>query len=190
MSPVTERTPLIGKSLPVMPISSDDFRNGMRRLAGGVCILTSEHNGQPAGLTATAVTSLSVDPPRLLACVNKKASAYPVIEQSKTLCVNVLTAEEVSFARRFAGMVPGVAGADRFAEGLWCEPEGGAPALKSALVSFQCRIAETVPASTHVILICDVMGVVLGQADAMPLIYVNGQFTSACTETKNQEGAR
>lgn len=92
-------TPVMADSLRPVPISSDAFRHGMRRLVSGVCILTSEFEGKAAGLTATAVTSLSVDPPRLLACVNEKASAFPVIEKSHVLCVNVLAADEVAYAK-------------------------------------------------------------------------------------------
>jgi len=164
------------------PVSADDFRSGMRRLAGGVCVLTSELDGVPAGLTATAVTSLCAEPPRLLACVNKTVFAHAAIVGSGSVCINVLATDDVDLAKRFAGMLPGVAGNARF-EGIdWHRHPGGAPVLDGALVSFQCRVGEVVPAHSHSILICDVIGVVLGDAAGVPLVYANGQFRSAAVE--------
>ncbi|MES2256988.1 MAG: flavin reductase family protein [Pseudomonadota bacterium] len=163
-------------------ISADEFRQGMRRLAASVCVLTSECAGQVVGLTATAVTSLSADPPRLLACVNKKVFAHSAIEQSKKLCINVLSTDEVSIAQSFGGMKPDIAAVDRFSCGAWQLRQEEAPVLQGALVSFRCSVAEMISAHTHSILICDVLGVVLGEASAAPLIYVNGRFSSVATE--------
>ncbi|RAR57577.1 flavin reductase (NADH)/flavin reductase [Paraburkholderia unamae] len=153
--------------------SPDDFRYAMRSLAGGVCVLTSELDGMPVGLTATAVTSLCADPPRLLACVNRKVYAHTAFEQTRTLCVNVLAAEDTEVARRFAGMVPEVSGTERFAHGAW---HGTPPALAGALASFACRIVEIVPAHSHSILICEVERVATSDTLAAPLVYAQGQF--------------
>ena len=163
-------------------VSPDGFRQGMRRLAGAVCILTSRLNGTPVGLTATAVTSLCAEPPRLLACVNRKVFAYSAFETSRLICVNVLSVDDIALARRFAGMTPGVTGAERFSAGAWQTGAGEAPVLEGALASFQCRIAEIVPSSTHSILICDVLNVVVGGSENAPLVYANGQFRSAALE--------
>ncbi|MBN3845969.1 MULTISPECIES: flavin reductase family protein [Burkholderiaceae] len=165
----------------------DCFRQGMRRLAAGVCVLTSDLDGMPVGLTATAVTSLSAEPPRLLACVNRKVSAYTAFEKARALCVNVLSASDVDIARRFAGMVPDVSGPDRFATSMW---KGKVPALSGALASFQCHIAEMVQAGTHSILICDVESVVVGEVDTAPLVYAHGQFSALVDDSsvKEKEG--
>lgn len=171
-----------GGAASAAPVSADDFRSGMRRLAGGVCVLTSELDGEPVGLTATAVTSLCAEPPRLLACVNKNVFAHAAIVGSGSVCINVLPTDAVDLAKRFAGMLPGVAGDARF-EGIeWHRHPGGAPVLDGALVSFQCHVGEIVPANSHSILICDVVGVVLGDAAGVPLVYANGQFRAAAME--------
>lgn len=162
--------------------SPEVFRQGMRRLAGGVCVLTSDLEGAPVGLTATAVTSLCAEPPRLLACVNRKVYAYTAFEKSRSLCVNVLSVDDLDIAKRFAGMTPGVSGPDRFAEGRWHIECGKAPVLEGALASFQCCIVEIIPACTHSILICDVLNIAASGADAAPLVYANGQFRSAALE--------
>ncbi|AOZ01649.1 hypothetical protein BKK81_19900 [Cupriavidus sp. USMAHM13] len=162
--------------VPDATASPEDFRQGMRRLAAGVCVLTSSLDGMPVGLTATAVTALCAEPPRLLACVNRRVFAHAAFETSRALCVNVLSAGDVDIARRFAGMVPGVQGTERFAAGAW---EGQVPALLGALASFRCRIAEILPAGTHSILLCDVESVAVGPGDAAPLVYAHGQFRHA-----------
>lgn len=153
--------------------TADAFRAGMRRLAGGVCVLTSELDGLPVGLTATAVTSLSAEPPRLLACVNRKVFAHTAFERTRTLCVNVLATEDASIAMRFAGMVPDVSGAQRFTQGDW---HGSPPMLTSALTSFACRVVEIVAAHSHSILICEVDRIAINEAETSPLVYAQGQF--------------
>ncbi|WP_052409465.1 flavin reductase family protein [Paraburkholderia oxyphila] len=163
-------------TLPVVcgtPATPDAFRAGMRRLAGGVCVLTSELDGLPVGLTATAVTSLCAEPPRLLACVNRKVFAHAAFERTRTLCVNVLAAEDTPVAMRFAGMVPNVSGAERFAEREW---QGTPPMLAGALASFACRVVEIVAAHSHSILICEVERIAMRETAAAPLVYAQGQF--------------
>ncbi|WP_322048691.1 flavin reductase family protein [Paraburkholderia sp. J67] len=151
----------------------DAFRAGMRRLAGGVCVLTSELDGVPVGLTATAVTSLSAEPPRLLACVNRKVFAHAAFERTRTLCVNVLAAEDSSIAMCFAGMLPDVSAAQRFTQGAW---QGSPPMLASALTSFACRVVEIVAAHSHSILICEVDRIAMNETENAPLVYAQGHF--------------
>ena len=77
-------------SSPANPVDAEIFKAGMRCLASGVTIITTIHDGQRAGLTATAVCSLSVDPPQLLVCVSHKAEAHDIIHRGSVLCVNLL----------------------------------------------------------------------------------------------------
>lgn len=163
-------------------VDAQRFKEGMRRLAGAVCIITLGEAGasrRRAGLTATAVCSVSAEPPRLMVCINRKVLAHELVAEGGALCVNLLAPAQLPEAKRFAGMVEGVVGEDRFAEGPWRQPEEGAPELTSAPAHFQCRIAEVIPASTHSMVLCDVVAVTVGKADALPLIYFDGHFMSA-----------
>jgi flavin reductase (DIM6/NTAB) family NADH-FMN oxidoreductase RutF len=152
------------------------YKSGMRRLAGAVCILTLNRNGDWAGLTATAVSSISAEPPRLMVCINRNVYAHEFVEPGGPLCVNVLESGQLEEAKRFAGMLNGVKGQDRFSAGPWQQSEDDAPELESSLVRFQCRIGEVIMASTHSIVLCDVVGVSTAAQVEPPLIYFNGRF--------------
>lgn len=131
------------------------------------------------GLTATAVCSVTADPPRLLVCINRDVRAHAGIVESGTLSVNVLTESQESLAKRFAGMVKDVRGDDRFLDGVWNEGVLGAPLLAGALANFDCRVVESVRASTHTIFICEVMNAEVASADeARPLIFFNRAFAT------------
>jgi len=158
------------------PVDPQKFKNGMRRLAGAVCILTMNKEGQWAGLTATAVNSISAEPPRLMVCINRSVYAHSFIAPGRALCVNVLDAGQLDAAKRFAGMAEGVKGEDRFATGQWHQNGDDAPELDASLVRFQCRIAEVINASTHSIVLCDVVAVNSDQELSDPLVYFDGRF--------------
>lgn len=150
------------------------FREAMRRLAAGVTIVTAVHDGEKGGLTATAVCSLSADPPQILVCVNRSAHAHDLIHKGDRMCVNVLAHDQQILAARFAGQ-GGVTGAERFLAGDWIADKTGVPVLSDALASFECVVAERVSASTHTIFIGKVVGVRV-RAAGRPLLYASGAY--------------
>ncbi len=150
----------------------DLFKRGMRRLTGAVNLVTTAKDGRKHGLTATAVCSLTVEPPTLIACVNKSASAHDVIVANGIFCVNVLAGGQQFLAELFAD---NSAIEQRFSQGEWGELATGAPVLKEALCSFDCRVADLVDRSTHTLFIGDVVGVLEADA-ASPLLYFNGGY--------------
>jgi flavin reductase (NADH)/flavin reductase len=146
----------------------------MRRLAGHVCLVTTTRSsGERAGLTATAVCSVSAEPPTILICINRQNSTHPVIRESKIFAVNVLALEDQELANRFASRI---AGEERFNEGLWTTLETGAPVLESALVSFDCRISQAIEVGTHGIVFGAIEAIRVRQAEAKPLLYVHGAY--------------
>lgn len=160
------------------PVTSARFCQGMRNLAGACVVITSSDAGQRAGLTATALCSISADPPRLLVCVNRTVFAHRLISNSGVLCINALQAGQEQIARRFAGMVEGVAGEERFAVGAWTVGAHGVPLLAEALVAFECRVVETIAASSHDLFIAEVIGVTGTLSQDDPLIYFDGRFSA------------
>lgn len=150
-------------------------RNGMRHLAAGVSIITAADGGQRAGLTATAVCSVTTDPPRLVVFVNKNVYADTLIQRSAALAVNVLAGEQEEVARVFAGMVEGVQGEDRFATGSWTTLVSGAPVLDDTLSSFDCRVVRMFDESTHHAFLCEVLAV-RERSGGEALVYLNGAF--------------
>jgi flavin reductase (DIM6/NTAB) family NADH-FMN oxidoreductase RutF len=169
---------LMNSSFEHPPVATADFCKAMRNLAGHCAVIASGDAEQRAGLTVTAVCSLTAQPPRLLVCINRNVYAHGVISACGHLSVNVLGSQQEPIARRFAGMVEGVAGEQRFDEGAWVPGISQVPVLSDALVSFECRLVEAIPASTHDMFICEVIQVAGQMAEEDPLIYFNGQFAA------------
>jgi flavin reductase (DIM6/NTAB) family NADH-FMN oxidoreductase RutF len=158
-----------------MTIDIPAFKTGMRHLAASVCLITTRHGAERGGLTATAVCSVSADPPQLLVCVNREASAHPLIVASRIFAVNVLAPCHRQIAERFAGM-DGVEGDARFVDlGDWRSMATGAPVLAGCPVTFDCRVVNTTVAGTHTIVIGEIVDVSLDSAN-MPLLYAEGAF--------------
>ena len=154
----------------------DEFRNGIRRLAGGVSIVTAAGSMGWRGLTATSVTSLSAEPPSLLVCVNKSLEAVEAIKETRAFGVNVLRHSQTLLARQFAGM-EGASGPDKFKQGDWLETELGALMLSEALVGLECSLFEQIDTSTHTVFMGHVERVLLG-SEGQPLVYSDGQFAT------------
>lgn len=157
-------------------MTSDLFLAGMRKVAGAVSVITTRGNdGERRGLTATAVCSLSAEPPSLVACVNRKTWVAQFVPDSGVFAVNVLSHAQEPIARTFAGQTTLAAG-DRFSVGDWRAGATGAPIVGGALVSFECRLEQVVDHTTHIILIGRVVETVPG--DGHSLVYLDGGFSS------------
>lgn len=159
------------------PIDASLFRAGMRRLSGACSVIASRSGESRAGLTATAVCSVSAEPARLLVCVNRSVRAHSIIRESGLLSVNVLAEHQEDVARRFAGMVIDVVGEDRFlGAGTWSDGKRGVPLLDGSLVSFGCQVVEEIPGGSHTVFMCDVIEVRCDREEALPLVYFGGKF--------------
>ena len=156
-------------------VSPEDHRYGMRHFALGVTVITAEEGGRRAGLTATAVCSVTADPPRLVVFINKNVQASELILASGALSVNVLAAEQEDVARAFAGMVKDVHGEARFGYGRWSALQTQAPCLDGALANFDCRVIKVFDESTHHAFLCEVLAT-RERNDGEALIYLNGGF--------------
>jgi flavin reductase len=148
------------------------FKEAMRRLAAGVAVLTTRHNGRRFGMTATAVTSLSMAPPSMLACINERASIHGAIAASGLFSVNLLATEHECLGRRFSTKPDGEA---RFELGNWREDEEGIPVLADCQASIACKLAAITRYGTHTIFIGDVVRVISSRPSD-PLLYLNGSF--------------
>ena len=155
-------------------VTPQTFIQGMRQLASGVTLITTAHEGRRAGLTATAVCSVSAEPPQLLACVNRRSETHRVIDRSGVFAINVLAREQHRLAQIFAGATD-VYGDSRFEQAGWTALATGAPVLLSCLATFDCRVVESVVAATHSIFIGKVEAITL-DPDLAPLVYVEGDY--------------
>ena len=158
-----------------MSIDAAAFKKGMRHLAASVTLITTREGKLRGGLTATAVCSVSAEPPQILVCVNKTASAHDTIGKAGFFCVNILAPDHRKIAERSAGM-DGVEGDERFGDmGEWSTLTTGAPVLKGCPVSFDCKLVSEVSAGTHTIYVGQIVDIALDAA-AMPLVYADGNF--------------
>ena len=161
------------------PVDAEQFKAGMRALAGAVNIITSTNSGHRYGMTATAVCSATADPPTVLACINKLATTHGAVAKSKAFCVNVLRAEDWELSSTFSGAQ---SGEGRFKSRDWTRLATGAPVLIDALVSFDCRVVKKIVHGTHTIFLGQVEQVAFGQK-GKPLLYSEGQYAKLASLT-------
>lgn len=155
-------------------ISARSYRQLMRHQAGAVAIVATATGEQRAGLTATAFSSLSDQPPTLLVCVQRRAGAHDLIARARSFAVNILAADQQDVAERFSGS-SGVQGADRFIGHSWKQLTTGAPVLHNALAVLDCELVESHGFTTHTIFIGRVVGGVM-RPEAEPLLYFRGDY--------------
>ena len=148
------------------------FRDAMRRLAATVTIVSARGADRRHGITATAVTSLSMEPPSLLVCVNRAGSLHALLSESDRFCVNLLRSEQAALSDAFSGKLPSE---ERFLHGAWREDSTGLPYLADGQASIFCRRKEAIQQGSHSIFIGEVESVLLSE-DVSPLIYSNGAY--------------
>jgi flavin reductase len=151
-----------------------DYRQAMRRVASTVNVITICVGGQPMGITATAMSSISVDPPSLLVCINRTASMHGSMEDVSHFRVNVLHRDQEEMAQIFADRRHQ---ALRFSEG-WTVDCERPPRLIDAQASFLCRRIDHHLFGTHSIFIGQVEEVVL-RDEVAPLVYLDGRYSGA-----------
>jgi flavin reductase (DIM6/NTAB) family NADH-FMN oxidoreductase RutF len=156
------------------PSLADGFRDAMRRVASTVNVITICLKGEPMGITATAMSSLSLDPPSLLVCINRFAAMHGSMEDVSHFCVNVLHRSQEHLAQIFADRRQHHL---RFGDGwqMGCETP---PRLVDAQAAIVCRRTEHHRFGTHSIFI-GVVEDVRVREEVDPLVYVNGNYGGA-----------
>ena len=149
-----------------------EYRDAMARLGAAVNIVTTDGPGGLAGFAATAVCSVTDDPPTLLVCLNRTSSAYPAVTANQVLCVNTLSHSHEDLSRRFGGKTPVK---ERFEGASWSVLETGAPALDDALISLDCKVRTISDGGTHDILICEVLAIKENEG-GQALIYFDRRY--------------
>jgi len=143
----------------------------MARVPSPVTVVTTADSaGRRWGFTATSFTSLSLEPPLVLVCLNRTASTHAAFTTARHWMINVLAQEHTEVARRFAG--PGV---DRFSAGDMQPCELRLPGLPDACVRVACSQYATLDAGDHTILIGCVEGTYV--SDRVPLVYCHRSYT-------------
>ena len=156
----------------VLNVDAGAFRQAMRKVPSAVTVVTAEHQGRRRGLTATAVCSVSADPPQVLACVNKAGRAHVSITEAQAFGINYLADSQVPVALAFSR--PADDPDERFRPDDWSKGAEGVPLLRDALVSFACRVIQSVDCGTHTIFVGEILEI--RQQDQRSLLYKSGEF--------------
>lgn len=149
-----------------------DLRSLMRRVASTVAVITAHGQDGEAGITATSVASVSLDPPSLLVCVNRATRLHAAVSHSRRFRVNYLSQYQKLVANAFGGPHEG----DRFDCGDWDRDEPFGPKLLSALGDVPCVLSQATDCGTHTVFIGTAQTAAT-QAGA-PLLYCNGKYAS------------
>jgi flavin reductase (DIM6/NTAB) family NADH-FMN oxidoreductase RutF len=154
----------------------EDFLEGMSHAAATVNIVTTDGPAGRAGVTVSAMCSVTADAPTLLVCVHHKSAACQAIQENGVFCVNVLRDDQALISDTFAGRIT-TPGGDKFECADWCALTTGAPALSRPLVAFDCRLGQHVRWGTHVIFIGEVADTVVNGTGSA-LVYANRAYGS------------
>ena len=157
--------------MPDAVAASPDFRNALARFASGVTIITTvDGGGRRAGFTASAFSSLSLDPPLILVCLEKRAESYPLFEAAEQFAVSILAASQTDVALRFA-----TRGIDKFADSPIVPGEvTGMPLIEGAIAHLECRVHDRPDGGDHTIIIGEVLRA--ASTDGEPLLHFNRKF--------------
>ncbi|MDF7774814.1 flavin reductase family protein [Sphingomonas sp. AOB5] len=150
------------------------FRGAMRRLAGGVAIVTAAEEGRRYGMTMTAVMSLSMDPPSLAIGVNRSASIAAPLARTGRFCVNLLRASHDRFCADFSALATD----ERFTVGDWHTDENGLPWLADAQAVMFCTAGPVTTFGTHD-LIVGLVDRAINEPAIAPLLHLDGSYMAA-----------
>ncbi len=161
------------------PSLQETFRRTWRGLGASVAVISTEHGGKKHAMLATAVTSVSMDPPSLQICVNRSSSLHAPLSERQAFAVNILAEANGDLAAYFASSH----GEERFSQGDWrtlVEPNrtiDNLPWLSEAQATVFCKTAQTLDFGSHRIHI-GLVEAVNGCSDALPLLYCQGSYGS------------
>lgn len=156
-----------------MTVNTDDFKQALQHWASGVTVVTCQSitHGR-LGMTATSFTSVSMDPPRILVCVNDAALTAAGIAESQHFAVNILSTEQESLSNLFAG---GASHEDRFANVPWHSGIDESPILDNSIAVLECKLVDKVRVGTHWIMIGEVNKAICLAGN--PLLYFKAAYS-------------
>jgi flavin reductase (DIM6/NTAB) family NADH-FMN oxidoreductase RutF len=172
--PVATVVPQSGKRLPAaLPgeprLAADDFKGVIGHFVSGVAVITTTDAGNWLGTTASAVTSLTLEPPMLLVCLNRNSATGQAITRTRRLAVNVLAEDQAALAKRFATKAP-----DKFSAVAGVVGRLGQPLISNALAQLECEVTQGVEAGTHIVFFAEVLSATASRG--FPLAYFRGEF--------------
>ena len=156
-------------------IDPQRFRSIMRTFVNGVTVITTSRDGHIHGMTATAFSSVSADPPAVLVVLNKSTRTHPLVRASRRFTVNLLAEDQVELSKRFAGKL------ESPFDGVDYElSEHGVPMLLGVLAALECETLYELDVGTHTIFVGRVLDG--ARSETTPLVYHDGSYMSVTSE--------
>lgn len=153
-----------------MLISKDEFRAALSKFASGVTVVTlKDKNGNPHGITVSAFSSVSLEPPLILVCIDNDAGSHSAFRESQRFVVNILSEKQSEHSNQFASKIP-----DKFINVHHHKGLEDIPVLKDALVNLECRLVKDFVAGDHTIFIGEIERTHIN--DGKPLVYYQGDY--------------
>lgn len=153
--------------------SADDLRAGLRQFASGVTIVTAEHDGELYGITVSAFSSISLDPPIIMVSINNSSTVAGPIIESEHFAVHILSTDQQEISDRFARSG---SSAEKY-DGLSTRPgPSGAPTFPGTLALFDCVLAQTLVVGTHTLMFGRVVHVEAKENTGEPLLYYHRAY--------------
>ena len=155
-----------------MAIDDQGFKDALKLWASGVTVVTSNSEKYGLkGMTATSFSSVSLEPPQILVCINKSADTGEAVLDGKSFAINILNADQQEVSNQFAG---GTSQEERFANVKWHKGETGSPVFDDALASIECTVIEHVLAGSHWVIIGEVQKATCNSGT--PLLYFDSSY--------------
>lgn len=153
-----------------MPVSSEEFRTALSRFASGVTVVTTKDDaGKMHGLTVSAFSSVSLDPPLVLVCIERSAGSHHAFDESGLFTVNILNSSQQDLSERFASQL-----INKF-QGLdFSLSEHGLPTLADCLANLECKVVHSYDGGDHTVYIGEVLNT--ESADGDPLLYFRSDY--------------
>lgn len=145
-------------------------REAHRAFPSGVTVVTACLEGVPVGLAVNAFSSVSMDPPMVLVCVNASSQSHGSLQKSNYLAVNILSKEQKDIAMTFAK-----SGGEKFSALDWYRGSHGTPIIEGASATFEIKVSQRISAGTHTIFMGEVVDVKVNPENA-PMVYSAGGF--------------
>lgn len=154
-----------------MAIDSTQFRKTLSHFASGVTIVTTSSDGIDYGLTVSAFSSLSLEPPLVLICIEKSVKTHEAIHKAGKFAVNVLEESQVDLSNRFASRTE-----DKFFGLTLTRGSLDLPLLPNTIASIECRVTAELPGGDHTIFVGEIEA--SDTSEGAPLLYFRGSYRS------------
>lgn len=154
-----------------MTIDLDTFRQSLRRWPSGVTVVTAKAGDELHGMTVSAFSSVSAEPPLVLVCANRSSRTHALVQKAGSFGVNILAADQADLSGRFSSSKTE---ASRFEGVDYRVGEGGTPVLAGTSASLECRTVAAYDQGTHCIYIGEIVAAHL--SDKAPLVYYAGAY--------------